>query len=87
MLKKAANPEEVFSETDVTEDLKKIEVPVWILHGGGDQLAYLPNTGAVTATLFRDSTFNVYTGAPHGHISTAKQPVNEDLLAFIRYAK
>jgi non-heme chloroperoxidase len=74
----------VFSETDVIEDLKKIEVPVLVIHGDDDQLVPMPNTGAVTAKLLRNSTFKVYPGAPHGLITTAKRQVNEDLLAFIR---
>jgi non-heme chloroperoxidase len=74
----------VFSETDVTEDLKKIEVPVLVIHGDDDQLVPMPNTGAITAGLLRNSTFKVYPGAPHGLITTAKQQVNVDILDFIR---
>jgi non-heme chloroperoxidase len=74
----------VFSETDVTEDLKTIEVPVLILHGDDDQLVPLENTGVVTAKLLEKSTLKVYGGAPHGLITTAKDQVNKDILAFIR---
>ena len=55
----------VFSETDTTGDLKKIEVPVLIVHGDDDQLVPLPNTGAVIAKLLRNATFKVYPGEPH----------------------
>ncbi|HEY0258038.1 MAG TPA: alpha/beta hydrolase [Candidatus Methylacidiphilales bacterium] len=73
----------VFSETDTTEDLQKIDVPVLVLHGDGDQLVPFPNTGAITAKLLRNATLKVYPGECHGVITTAKQQVNEDLLAFI----
>ena len=74
----------VFSETDTTEDLKGIAVPVLVLHGDADQLVPLPNTGAVTAKLLRNSTFKVHPGESHGLITTAKQQVNEDILAFMK---
>ena len=74
----------VFSETDVTEDLKKIDVPMLILHGDDDQLVPLAITGAVTAKLLRNVTLKVYPGESHGLITTSKQQVNEDILAFIR---
>lgn len=73
-----------FSETDTTEDLKGIDVPMLVLHGDDDQLVPFANTGAVTAKLLRNSTLKVYPGESHGLITTAKQHVNEDILAFIR---
>jgi non-heme chloroperoxidase len=74
----------VFGETDTTEDLKKIDVPVLVIHGDADQLVPLPNTGAVTARLLPNATFQVYPGEPHGLITTSKQKVNEDILAFVQ---
>jgi non-heme chloroperoxidase len=74
----------VFSETDTTEDLKKIDVPVLVIHGDADQLVPMPNTGAVTAKLLPNAIFKVYPGECHGLITTAKQKVNEDILAFIK---
>jgi non-heme chloroperoxidase len=73
----------VFSETDTTEDLKKIDVPVLILHGDHDVLVPLPITGAVTVKLLPNATLKVYPGQAHGLTTTSKQKVNEEILAFI----
>jgi non-heme chloroperoxidase len=73
----------VFSETDTTDDFKKIEVPVLILHGDNDVLVPLPITGAVTAKLLPTATLEVYPGQAHGLTTTSKQKVNEEILAFI----
>jgi len=73
-----------FSETDFTEDLKKIDVPTLILHGDDDQIVPINDSAILTAALVKGSTLKVYPGAPHGMCSTLKNQVNADLLAFIR---
>jgi non-heme chloroperoxidase len=72
-----------FSETDMTEDLKKIDVPTLILHGDDDQIIPVGNAHC-SSKLVSNSTIKIYPGAPHAVISTLKNEVNEDLLAFIR---
>jgi len=73
-----------FSETDFTEDLKKIEVPTLILHGDDDQIVPINDTALLSVALVKGATLKVYPGAPHGLCSTHKNQVNADLLAFIR---
>jgi non-heme chloroperoxidase len=73
-----------FSETDFTEDLKKIDVPTLILHGDDDQIVPINDSALLTATLVKGATLKVYPGAPHGMCSTLKNQINADLLAFIR---
>jgi len=73
-----------FSETDFTEDLKKIDVPTLILHGDDDQIVPINDSALFSAVLVKGSTLKVYPGAPHGMCSTLKNQVNADLLAFIR---
>lgn len=73
-----------FSETDLTEDLKKINVPTLILHGEDDQIVPIANSALLSAKLIKDSTLKIYKGAPHGLCTTMKDQVNEDLLAFIK---
>ncbi len=73
-----------FSETDQTEDLKKIDVPTLILHGDDDQIVPIADSALLSAKLVKNSTLKVYKGAPHGMCTTLKDQVNEDLLAFIR---
>jgi len=73
-----------FSETDFTEDLKKMRVPTLILHGDDDQIVPIGASARLTAKLVRASNLKVYPGAPHGMCSTHKDLVNGDLLAFIR---
>jgi non-heme chloroperoxidase len=73
-----------FSETDFTEDLKKIDVPTLILHGDDDQIVPINDSALLSAALVKGSTLKVYSGAPHGMCSTLKDKVNADLLAFIR---
>lgn len=75
---------EVFSETDQTRDLKKIDVPTLILHGDDDQIVPIQDSAMLSAKLVRNVRLKVYEGAPHGMATTHKQQVNEDLLAFIR---
>lgn len=74
----------VFSETDFTEDLKAIDVPVLILHGDDDQIVPFADSGPLSAKLVKHSTFKVYPGGPHGVCQTQPDVVNRDLLAFIK---
>src|SRR6185295_11544873 len=73
-----------FSETDLTEDLRKIEVPILILHGDDDQIVPIDDSARLSAKIVRNATLKVYPGAPHGMCSTHKEQVNADLLAFIK---
>ncbi|SDC54405.1 non-heme chloroperoxidase [Cupriavidus sp. YR651] len=73
-----------FSETDFTEDLKKIDVPVLIIHGDDDQIVPIDAAGRASARLVRNSKLIVYPGAPHGLTDTHKEKFNADLLAFVR---
>jgi non-heme chloroperoxidase len=72
-----------FSETDMTEDLKKITVPTLILHGDDDQIVPIADSSLLSAKLVKGATLKVYKGAPHGMCTTHKDDVNADLLAFI----
>jgi len=74
----------VFSETDFTEDLKAIDVPVLILHGDDDQIVPFADSGPLSAKLVKHATFKVYPGGPHGVCQTQPDMVNRDLLAFIK---
>ncbi len=73
-----------FSETDFTEDLKKIDVPMLIIHGDDDQIVPIADSAMLTAKLVKKATLNVYAGASHGLCSTHKNQLNADLLAFLR---
>jgi non-heme chloroperoxidase len=73
-----------FSETDQTEDLKKIDVPTLIVQGDDDQIVPFANSGLLQSKLIKGASLKVYTGAPHGLCTTHKDQVNEDLLAFCR---
>jgi non-heme chloroperoxidase len=73
-----------FSETDFTEDLKAIEVPVLILHGDDDQVVPIADSALLSAKLVKNATLKVYPGLPHGMCTTQPELINRDLLAFIR---
>jgi non-heme chloroperoxidase len=73
-----------FSETDLTEDLKKIEVPTLILHGDDDQIVPIADSAMLAAKLVKHATLKIYPGAPHGLCTTHKEQVSADLLAFIK---
>jgi non-heme chloroperoxidase len=75
---------EAFSETNQTEDLKRIDVPTLILHGDDDQIVPIANSALLSAKLITKATLKVYPGAPHGMCTTHKDEVNEDLLAYIK---
>jgi non-heme chloroperoxidase len=73
-----------FSETDLTEDLKKFDVPTLILHGDDDQIVPIGAAAMQSSKIVKGAKLKVYPGAPHGMCSTLKDKVNEDLLAFIK---
>jgi non-heme chloroperoxidase len=73
-----------FSETDLTEDLKKFDVPALVLHGDDDQIVPIADSALLSAKLIKQATLKVYKDAPHGMCTTLKEQVNEDLLAFIK---
>ena len=77
----------VFSETDLTEDLKKIDVPTLILHGDDDQIVPIADSALLSAKIVKNATLKVYKGAPHGMPATLKDQINADLLAFLRENK
>ena len=72
-----------FSETDFTEDLKKIDVPTLILHGDDDQIVPIEDSALLSAKIVKNAKLVVYKGAPHGMCTTHKDRVNDDLLSFI----
>jgi len=73
-----------FSETDLTEDLKKMDMPTLFLHGDDDQIVPIADSAILAAKLVKNGKLKVYKGAPHGMCTTHKNEVNEDLLAFIK---
>ncbi|MES0067940.1 alpha/beta hydrolase [Mesorhizobium sp. M0074] len=73
-----------FSETDLTEDLKKIDVPTLVLHGDDDQIVPIADSALLSAKLVKNAKLKVIKGAPHGLCTTHKDEVNAELLAFIR---
>jgi non-heme chloroperoxidase len=73
-----------FSETDFTEDLKKIDVPTLVMHGDDDQIVPINDSALLSVALVKGATLKVYPGAPHGLCSTHKNQVNADLLEFIQ---
>ncbi len=77
----------VFSETDTTEDLKKIDIPVLVLHGGDDQIVPIASAALMSAKILKNATLKVYPGFPHGMPATNADQVNADLLAFIEAAE
>jgi len=73
-----------FSETDFTEDLKTIDVPVLLLHGDDDQVVPIADSALIGITLLKHGQLKVYPGYPHGMATTHADDINRDLLAFIR---
>ena len=74
----------VFSETDLTEDLKRFDVPTLIIHGDDDQIVPIGASAMQSSKIVKDATLKVYPGAPHGLPSTHKDQVNADLLDFLK---
>ena len=72
-----------FSETDLTEDLKRFDVPTLILHGDDDQIVPIVASAMISSKIVRNAELKVYKGSPHGMCTTEKDRVNQELLAFI----
>ena len=73
-----------FSETDLTEDLKKFDVPTLILHGDDDQIVPIGASALLSSKIVKGAKLKIYKGAPHGMCTTHKDLINNDLLAFIK---
>jgi non-heme chloroperoxidase len=73
-----------FSETDFSEDLKKIDIPVLVMHGDDDQIVPIGASGLMSSKLLKKGTLKVYPGFPHGMATTNPDQINADLLAFFR---
>lgn len=73
-----------FSETDFTEDLKKMDVPTLVMHGDDDQVVPIGISSEMTAKIIRNATLKVYPGLPHGMCATHADLINPDLLAFFK---
>ena len=73
-----------FSETDFTEDLKKITVPVLLMHGDDDQIVPCADAAPLSAKLLKNGTLKIYEGFPHGMPTTQADTINADLLTFLR---
>ena len=74
---------EAFSETDFTEDLKRIEVPVLVMHGDDDQVVPIADSALLAVKLLKQGSLKIYPGFPHGMCTTHADVINPDLLAFI----
>ncbi|WP_027169950.1 alpha/beta hydrolase [Mesorhizobium sp. WSM3224] len=73
-----------FSETDFTEDLKRIDVPVLVMHGDDDQIVPIADSALLSIKLLKKGELKVYKGFPHGMATTHADVINADLLAFFR---
>ncbi len=73
-----------FSQTDFTEDLKKITVPVLVMHSEDDQIVPYVASGPLTAKLLKNGTLITYKDFPHGMPTTQAGTINADLLAFLK---
>jgi non-heme chloroperoxidase len=73
-----------FSETDFTEDLKKIDVPTLVLHGDDDQIVPIADSAMLSSKLIKGATLKIIPGGPHGMCSTLKDTINAELLAFLQ---
>ena len=73
-----------FSQTDFTEDLKKITVPVLVMHGDDDQIVPYADSAPLSAELVQNGTLKTYAGFPHGMPTTQAKTINADLLAFLQ---
>lgn len=76
----------VFSETDFTEDLRKIDIPVLVMHGQDDQVVPIADSALKSVPLLRKGVLKVYPGLPHGMATTHAELINGDILAFLRGA-
>lgn len=75
---------EAFSETDFTEDLKAIDLPVLVMHGDDDQIVPIADSAMLSSKLLKNGTLKVYEGLPHGMATTHADLINADLLAFFK---
>ncbi len=75
-----------FSETDFTEDLKKIDIPVLVMHGDDDQIVPIGAAGLMSAKILKKAALKVYPGFPHGMATVHADQINADLLAFFKGA-
>jgi non-heme chloroperoxidase len=75
-----------FSETDFTEDLQKIDIPVLVMHGDDDQIVPIAAAGLRSAKILKNATLKVYPGYPHGMPATNADQINADLLTFFKGA-
>ena len=73
-----------FSQTDFTDDLKKITVPVLVMHGDDDQIVPYADSAPLSAKLLKNGTLKTYKGFPHGMPTTEADTINADLLTFVR---
>jgi len=73
-----------FSETDLTEDIKQIDIPTLLLHGDDDQIVPIADSALLSSKLISKATLKVYPGAPHGLMATHRGQFNSDLLGFIQ---
>ena len=73
-----------FSETDFTEDLKRIEVPTLVMHGDDDQVVPFADSAPLSVKLLPNATLKVYEKFPHGMCTTHADVINADILAFIK---
>jgi non-heme chloroperoxidase len=73
-----------WSETDLTEDLKKFNVPTLIIHGDDDQIVPIANSALRSAKIIPNATLKIYEGGSHGIATTHKDRMNQDLLAFLK---
>jgi non-heme chloroperoxidase len=73
-----------FSQTDFTDDLKKITVPVLVMHGDDDQIVPYADAGPLSAKLLKNGTLKTYKGFPHGMPTTQADTINADLLTFLK---
>jgi non-heme chloroperoxidase len=74
----------VFSETDLTEDLKKIDIPLLIIHGDDDQIVPIDDSARLSSKLVKGAVLKVYAGAPHGLPMTLAERFNADVMSFIK---
>jgi non-heme chloroperoxidase len=73
-----------FSETDLTEDLKRFDVPTLILHGDDDQIVPIGASAMLSSKIVKGAVLKVYPGLPHGMLSTHKELLNVDILGFLK---
>jgi non-heme chloroperoxidase len=83
-LKGALDCIKAFSETDLTEDLRKFDIPTLIIHGDDDQIVPIGDSALLSSKIVKKATLKIYPGAPHGLMSTHKEQFNADLLSFLR---